>query len=178
MNPAIPSYARFVVRCFFLYLISALAVAAPVWWIVERRWFGSASLAYTMPGVGYWPAIAWTAKVRVILQRAIEPELLRGVVVALLLTMVRTVLLKMRAWGGLAVAAAMAILAGLNSSGEFLQRWATASLHPAPRFVDFLMAQALVQYLIFAYALIYFEGRAERRERSAERPSAEPSSGR
>ncbi len=177
MNQAIPSYARFVVRGFFLYLISALVVAAPVWWIVEKRWFGSASLAYTMPGVGYWPAIAWTAKVRVILHRAIEPELLRGVVVALLLTMVRTVLLKMRGWGGLAVAAAMAVLAGLNSSGDFLRRWATASLHPAPRFVDFLIVQAMVQYLIFAYALIYFEARAERRERGAAQPGAAKNGG-
>ncbi|MGH7837470.1 MAG: hypothetical protein ACREQC_06540, partial [Candidatus Binataceae bacterium] len=166
MNKAIPSYARFIVRCFLLYLISAVVVAIPVWWIVERRWCGSASLAYTMPGVGYWPAIAWASKVRVILHRAIEPELLRGVVIALLLSMVRTVLLKMRGWGGLAVAAALAILAGMNGSGEYLRSWATASLHPAPRFVDFLIVQTLVQYLIFTYALIYFEGRAERREQS------------
>ena len=172
MNKTIPSYARFFVRCFFLYLISALAVVVPVWWIVERRWCGSASLTYTMPGVGYWPAIAWPAKVHVILKRAVEPELLRGVVVALLLSMVRTILLKMRGWGGLAVAAALAILAGLNGSGEFLRGWATASLHPAPRFVDFLMVQTMVQYLIFAYALIYLEGRAEQRERIAIEPPA------
>ncbi|MGH9757623.1 MAG: hypothetical protein ACRD4M_07780 [Candidatus Acidiferrales bacterium] len=177
MNKAIASYARFIIRSFLLYLIAAGVVAIPVWWIVERRWFGSASLAYTMPGVGYWPAIAWASKVRVILQRAIEPELLRGVVVALLLTMVRTVLLKMRWWGGLAVAAALAILANMNGSGEFLRRWATASLHPAPRFVDFLMVQALVQYLIFAYALIYFEGRAERHERGEARPGAAKNGG-